>query len=103
MRLGAPRRSAHALLGVSPAASAAELRAAYRKRAQALHPDRHPDRVEEATREFQELTQAYRDLTRADVPMRRGGVPTRSTARPTGERVEAFLNKVREREQIRHE
>ena len=93
MWLARPRRSPHALLGVSPAATAAEVRAAYRRRAAELHPDRHPTRVAEATREFQELTQAYRDLTRADLTpgLRRGAG---AAAAWPGERVDAFLTKV---------
>ena len=72
------------------------MRAAYRARAQALHPDRHPDRAAEATREFQELTQAYRELTRAD-PSQLG---RRGSAQP---RADAFLRAARERERLRWE
>lgn len=47
------------LLGLTPEASADEIREAYRKLAQQWHPDKHPDDVAGATRKFQELATAY--------------------------------------------
>ena len=93
------RMSAHALIGVSPEATTAEVRAAYRRRAQLLHPDRNPERVAEATREFQALTQAYRELTRADGPVRR---EWSSTEEP-GEKVGAFWSKSKARPRSQEE
>lgn len=49
----------YAVLGVSADASADEIRAAYKKLAQQLHPDKHPDDVAGATKRFQELDEAY--------------------------------------------
>lgn len=46
------------LLGVPPAASVEEIRAAYRKRAGALHPDRHPGDAE-VSKKFCEISKAY--------------------------------------------
>lgn len=47
------------ILGLSADASADEIRAAYKKLAQQLHPDKHPDDVAGATKRFQELDEAY--------------------------------------------
>ncbi len=60
-----PRRDYYAVLGVSPTASADEIRRAYRQRAREVHPDRHPDRREWATRQFQLVTEAYGVLRQA--------------------------------------
>ena len=51
----------YARLGVRPSASAEEIRAAYRERAQETHPDHNPDDPEAAER-FQEVKEAYRVL-----------------------------------------
>lgn len=54
----------YAVLGVSPSATADELRAAYRARSLLLHPDLHRERPEhvrrEAERAMAQLTDAYR-------------------------------------------
>lgn len=51
------------VLGVSADASADEIRAAYKKLAQQLHPDKHPDNVAGATKRSQELNDAYTILS----------------------------------------
>ena len=68
MGAGSELRSPHEVLGVDAAASPAELHAAYRRKAWALHPDRVPPgdetgraRAEEAMRE---LNQAWREVRR---------------------------------------
>lgn len=53
------------VLGVTPDASQDEIRAAYKKLAQQLHPDKHPDDVAGATKKFQELDEAYTILADA--------------------------------------
>ncbi|WP_435747321.1 J domain-containing protein [Nocardioides sp. SYSU DS0663] len=57
------------VLGVGPGASTDELRAAYRRQARALHPDRFhhlgPDAVDRATARFREVVRAYRVLAAA--------------------------------------
>ena len=57
-------RDAHVTLGVARGASAAELKAAYREKALATHPDRHDveDR-EAAERAFKEISEAYEHLS----------------------------------------
>jgi len=52
-------------LGVAPAASTAEITAAFRARAKVMHPDLHPDDATAADR-FKSLTRAYDVLTRPD-------------------------------------
>lgn len=54
----------YALLGVSEAASAAEIKTAFRQRAKELHPDRNssPD----AVRQFQQVNEAYEVLSNPD-------------------------------------
>ena len=49
----------YALLGVSPEASAEDIKKAYRKQALLHHPDRNPEQRESAEARFKELTQAY--------------------------------------------
>ncbi|MFO7877454.1 MAG: DnaJ domain-containing protein [Desulfovermiculus sp.] len=49
----------YALLGVSPNASAEDIKKAYRKQALLYHPDRNPEQREAAETRFKELTQAY--------------------------------------------
>ncbi|KAG0459940.1 hypothetical protein HPP92_023068 [Vanilla planifolia] len=56
--------SYYAVLGVSPGASAAEIRAAYRKLAMKWHPDRCAGvRIEEANERFQQIHDAYEVLS----------------------------------------
>lgn len=49
-----------ALLGVGPFAGPEEIRAAYRKHAARLHPDRNPDPM--AAEQFKDITKAYESL-----------------------------------------
>ena len=49
------------ILGLPPTATLAEIKAAYRKRASALHPDRNPS--EKAHAQFQEMQEAYEVLS----------------------------------------
>jgi DnaJ-class molecular chaperone len=64
------------LLGVASTAPVEEIRAAYRKRAGVLHPDRNPDDAQ-ATSKFCEISKAYDVLTddgkRREYDARRGG------------------------------
>ncbi|MEM9713690.1 MAG: J domain-containing protein [Actinomycetota bacterium] len=78
------------VLDVAPGASAAEIRAAYLKRARALHPDRWTDRPEadrrRAERAMQDVNEAWRVLgdTRERARYDRGSAgPTRPTPRAT--------------------
>jgi hypothetical protein len=48
------------ILGVSPQASASDIKMAYRKKAQELHPDKNPNK--NTTRDFQLLQEAYNIL-----------------------------------------
>ncbi|PFH32266.1 DnaJ domain-containing protein [Besnoitia besnoiti] len=51
------------LLKVERTSSLDEIRKAFRRQALLLHPDKNADRVEEATREFQQLQEAYECLS----------------------------------------
>ena len=51
------------IMGLQPAATLAEIRTAYRKKASALHPDRNPS--EKAHAEFQAMQEAYDVLSDA--------------------------------------
>lgn len=52
------------ILGLPPTATLSEIRAAYRRKASALHPDRNPS--EKAHAEFQTMQEAYEVLSDAD-------------------------------------
>ena len=52
------------MLDLQPAATLAEVRSAYRKKASALHPDRNPDPLAHAR--FQEMQEAYEVLSDPD-------------------------------------
>jgi hypothetical protein len=52
----------YAILGVSPTATSAEIKAAYRQRAMLLHPDKN-NNSPESTEKFQKLNEAYRVLS----------------------------------------
>ncbi|WP_419817972.1 J domain-containing protein [Glaciibacter flavus] len=75
---------AAAVLGVSPSATDAQIRAAYRARARAAHPDRFADGTArqraEASERFILVGRAYDELSRH--PARRGGGPTPPPATP---------------------
>lgn len=51
------------IMGLQPAATLAEVKSAYRKKASALHPDRNPS--EQAHAEFQAMQEAYDVLSDA--------------------------------------
>ena len=53
------------ILGVSPAATARQVRQAYRQQALKYHPDNHPRNPIEAARRFHRLNQAYHQVLRA--------------------------------------
>ncbi len=53
------KRDYYEVLGVNREASEQEIKSAYRKLALQLHPDRNPDKKEEAEEKFKELTEAY--------------------------------------------
>jgi len=63
----APARSAGAdyykVLGVPRSADAKKIKKAYRKLALEWHPDKNPDKTEEAEAKFREITEAYTVLT----------------------------------------
>ena len=50
-------------LGVRPGASKKELKKAYREQAMKWHPDRNPDKREEAEKRFKTVTEAYNMLS----------------------------------------
>mmetsp|Transcript_41006 Transcript_41006/g.72109 ORF Transcript_41006/g.72109 Transcript_41006/m.72109 type:complete len:285 (-) Transcript_41006:65-919(-) len=69
----------YAVLGITRSASAAEVRSAYRQQALLHHPDKNPDRLQEATDRFKLIAEAYSVL---QDPQRRaaydaGGTSTR--------------------------
>jgi len=55
----------YARLGLPPTANAAEIKAAYRRRAKELHPDRNPDA--DAPQQFQALNETYLTLIGAEL------------------------------------
>ena len=54
------------LLGVGPKASAEEIRKGHRKAIKQWHPDKNPDRIEEATARFKEIQNAHDILSDPD-------------------------------------
>ena len=89
-----PKRDPHEVLGVRPGASAATIKAAWRRLARSHHPDLtgdDPAASRVATRKMAEINDAYETLRRADV-VRRGGPadgpaapgPVPGTPRPSG-------------------
>ena len=51
------------ILGISRAATDAEIKKAYRKLAMRWHPDKNPDKADEALSVFQDVGEAYTVLT----------------------------------------
>ncbi len=61
-----PQVDYYRYIGVDPSASAADIQHAYRRRAKALHPDAHPQEVQDS-RDFIQLQEAYRTLSDPDL------------------------------------
>jgi molecular chaperone DnaJ len=59
------KRDYYEVLGVTREASEQEIKTAYRRLAMQHHPDRNPDRQEEAGEKFKEITEAYSVLADA--------------------------------------
>lgn len=51
------------LLDVSPSASTQDIKRAYHKKSLSSHPDKNPDRQEEASRDFQQINHAFEILS----------------------------------------
>ncbi|KAA8893825.1 DnaJ domain-containing protein, partial [Sphaerosporella brunnea] len=52
----------YCVLNIAPRATDAEITKAYRQAALRLHPDKHPDNKEWATKQFQQLGDSYEFL-----------------------------------------
>ena len=61
----ATKRDYYEILGVKKDASSTELKSAYRKQALKWHPDKNPDKKEEAEKKFKEINEAYQGLSDA--------------------------------------
>jgi DnaJ-class molecular chaperone len=59
----ATKRDYYDVLGVAKSSTASEIKAAYRKLALKWHPDKNPDRKEEAETKFKEINEAYQILS----------------------------------------
>lgn len=57
------KRDYYEILGVNKTATEADLKSAYRKLALQWHPDKHPDKKEEAEKKFKEINEAYQVLS----------------------------------------
>jgi curved DNA-binding protein CbpA len=80
-----PTRDPHIILGVRPGASAASIKAAWRRLARENHPDLtgdDPAASRRATRRMAEINDAYEILRRADAERRAGLRPEPSPTRP---------------------
>lgn len=62
------------LLGLQTGASAADIKASYRRLARQYHPDMNPDKPQ-AQEKFIEITEAYRVLMQSVSPIRAGTIP----------------------------
>lgn len=72
----------YAVLGVTPAATDEQIKAAYRRRAMDLHPDRNP--AKDTTKQFQFLNEAYAVLSNAELRTEYDrGRPDDTSAEPT--------------------
>jgi curved DNA-binding protein len=59
-------RDAYEILGVAKTASDDEIKKAYRKLAMKWHPDRNPDNLEEAEKNFKEVKEAFEQIETAE-------------------------------------
>ena len=57
------KRDYYEVLGIAKSATPSEIKAAYRKMALKWHPDRNPDKKEEAESKFKEVNEAYQVLS----------------------------------------
>jgi hypothetical protein len=80
--MAAPRLDPYETLGVSPTASDAELRAAYRRLVQLHHPD-HNDGSAASTRRFEEIQEAYAQVRKRSQGTTSAGRQSTTSARPT--------------------
>jgi len=55
--------SLYDILGVSSTATTQEIKRAYHKKSLSSHPDKNPDRQEEASKEFQQINHAFEILS----------------------------------------
>jgi curved DNA-binding protein CbpA len=78
-----PRRDLYDVLGISPDASAREIKAVYRQLARTFHPDVNAD--QEAIEHFREITEAF--LVLSD-PAKRKAHDRRRKRRPRGDLTE---------------
>ncbi|XP_050705131.1 chaperone protein DnaJ-like [Eriocheir sinensis] len=66
--MACPQRSIYRFLGVAEDAPFAEVKKAYHKAALRLHPDKNPDNIKAATKQFQALQSAFRVLKEREGP-----------------------------------
>lgn len=74
--MACPQRSIYRFLGVAEDAPFAEVKKAYHKAALRLHPDKNPDNIKAATKQFQALQSAFRVLKEREergLPRKKGG------------------------------